>query len=310
MLACGVARSMSNRALPRLAGCLLVLIASSPLLAQTTMPTPQTAGAVPATMPSAGYELVWADEFDVDGKPNPANWTFENGFVRNQELQWYQPDNAWCENGLLIIEARKEDPARPNPRFDPNAEARNWQRSRRNIEITSSSLKTQGLQQWQFGVFEIRAKIDARPGLWPAIWTLGVNGRWPFNGEIDIMEYYRGMILANVAWGSADKPRGEWDAVRKPIAEFNDPDWANLFHVWRMDWDADSIKLYVDGLLLNETDLSRTQNPDGTNPFHQPHYLILNLALGGFGGGDMQDTKLPSRYEIDYVRVYQRRSNP
>ena len=87
---------------------------------------------------------------------------------------------------------------------------------------------------------------------------------------------------------------------------FNDPQWDQRFHIWRMDWDESSIKLYVDDLLLNETDLSKTINPDGKNPFHQPHYLLLNLALGGTNGGELGDTKLPSRYLIDYVRVYQK----
>jgi beta-glucanase (GH16 family) len=84
--------------------------------------------------------------------------------------------------------------------------------------------------------------------------------------------------------------------------------WSKRFHLWRMDWDERSIRLYVDGLLLNTTDLSETINGDaeGKNPFHQPHYMILNLAIGGMNGGDPSSTPFPTRFEVDYVRVYQR----
>ena len=93
----------------------------------------------------------------------------------------------------------------------------------------------------------------------------------------------------------------------KPVKEF-DEGWSNQFHVWRMDWDQESIKLYVDGQLLNTTSLKDTINADGKgkNPFKQPHYIILNLAIGGNSGGDPSKTKFPSRYEIDYVRIYQK----
>ena len=131
---------------------------------------------------SEEYKLVWHDEFDQDGRPNPQNWTYETGFVRNKELQWYQPENAWCENGMLIIVARRENKA--NRSFDSNST--DWRRNRQYAAYTSASLTTQGLHSWQYGRFEMRARIDTRPGLWPAFWTLGVEGQWPNNGEIDI----------------------------------------------------------------------------------------------------------------------------
>lgn len=154
----------------------------------------------------------------------------------------------------------------------------------------------------------MRGRIDTRPGLWPAFWTLGVEGFWPSNGEIDIMEYYRGMLLANVAWASEKPWTPVWDDVRKPITEFNDPDWSGKFHICRMDWDEKSIRLYVDDILLNMTDLKDTfnKNPEGKNPFHQPHYILLNLAMGGTNGGDPSKTDFPARFEVDYVRVYQK----
>lgn len=266
--------------------------------------TPVLGLAAPAVHAApAGYQLVWSDEFEGAGRPDPANWNYESGFVRNEELQWYQPDNARCEGGMLVIEGRRE--RRPNPTYDPAAG--DWRRSRREIEYTSTSMTTRGNQSWQYGRFEMRAKIDVRPGLWPAFWTLGVSGRWPSNGEIDIMEYYRGMILANVAWAEGENLRAKWDDVKIPLSRLGGPEWADQFHVWRMDWDDKEIRLYVDDVLLNRTDLSETVNPDGKNPFHQPHYLLVNLAIGGTNGGDPSSTTFPSRYEVDYVRVYQRR---
>lgn len=257
-------------------------------------------------LPSHDYNLVWSDEFDYNGKPNSSNWNYEKGFVRNEELQWYKGDNAYCKNGNLIIEARRE--REKNPNYVPDSD--NWRTNREYAEYTSSSLRTKGLHEWMFGRFEIRAKIDTRAGLWPAFWTLGVKGTWPHNGEIDIMEYYKGQILANIAWGDTAKWQPIWKTFKLPLdsLEKRDINWSNKFHVWRMDWDEKSIKLYLDDLLLNSVDLSITINKDseGANPFLQPHYIIINLAIGGKAGGDPSQTEFPANYEIDYVRVYQK----
>jgi beta-glucanase (GH16 family) len=269
-------------------------------LLTAAQPTPPP---VPAS-PPPGYALVWSDEFNVDGAPDPKNWTFENGFVRNQELQWYQPQNARVENGLLVIEARRE--RRVNPGFE--AGAAEWRRRRQFAEYTSASLLTRALHSWKYGYFEMRGRIDTRAGLWPAWWTLGTSGRWPENGEIDIMEYYRSMLLANVAWGGPSPNRPIWDDVRKPLESFGDPEWSKKFHVWRMFWDERSIRLSVDDVWMNDVDVERTVNQDGSgaNPLRQPHYMLANLAVGGTSGGDPASTAFPARFEIDYIRVYQR----
>jgi beta-glucanase (GH16 family) len=259
-----------------------------------------------ATKPKSDttWKLVWSDEFNKPGAPDPKNWQFEKGFARNHEDQWYQTDNARCADGLLIIEARREQ--KPNPTYQ--ATGGDWRTQRKTIDYTSSSLNTNGLHQWQYGRFEMRGRIDISPGMWPAFWTLGVSGEWPSNGEIDIMEYYQNDLLANVAWGTNQRYKAEWRTTKKPITSFNDPDWASKFHVWRMDWDETGIRLYVDDQLLNNVPLRETinQNGTGTNPFKQPHYVLLNLALGGDNGGDPSKTTFPRRFEIDYVRIYQR----
>ena len=252
------------------------------------------------------YKLIWADEFDLDGTPDSANWSFEKGFVRNHELQWYQPENAYCRDGKLIIEARRE--RKKNTDYTPGSD--NWRINREYAEYTSSSLLTRGLHSWMFGRFEMRAKIDTRSGLWPAFWTLGVTGSWPHNGEIDIMEYYEGRILANIAWGAEEKWQPVWGDFRLPVdsLKVKDSNWSDKFHVWRMDWDKERIRLFLDDVLLNEAILSLTINRDGEgrNLFLQPHYIIINLAIGGTAGGDPSDTSFPAYYEIDYIRVFQK----
>ncbi|KAA3439576.1 glycoside hydrolase family 16 protein [Rufibacter hautae] len=254
-----------------------------------------------------GYQLVWHDEFNTNGKPDSTNWGYEFGFVRNRELQWYQPQNAICTNGVLVIEGKREQ--LENPRFE--AGHQDWRHHREFAEYTSASLQTQGKKSFQYGVFEVRARIDTAMGMWPAIWTLGVFREWPAGGEIDLMEFYRmgkqPTILANAAWAD-EKMKAVWDDARIPFSHFleKDAEWPRKFHLWKMDWTAESIKLYLDGELLNEIDLTKTLNADGFNPFHQPHYLLLNLAIGG-NGGNPAGTAFPKKYEVDYVRVYQKK---
>jgi len=249
----------------------------------------------------AGYKLVWSDEFEIDGKPDTKNWTYEKGFVRNNELQWYQPDNATVKDGILIIEGRKERVSNPNYQ----AGSSDWKTSRQYAEYTATSMTTSGLQSWQYGRFEMRARIPTSPGMWPAWWTLGVKGEWPSNGEIDIMEYYNGKVLANMACGTAESFTPKWDSVSKSLASLG-TGWSDRFHVWRMDWDEQKIDLYLDDTLMNTATLSSMLNPDGTSPFTQKVTMLLNLAIGGDNGGDPSGTAFPVKYEVDYVRVFQR----
>lgn len=260
------------------------------------------------------YQLVWSDEFDIEGEPS-TEWSYEYGFQRNEELQWYQSQNAKVKDGCLVIEARKDFLINPHH----EAGSSDWRKNREFIRYTSSCLTTRFSQQFLYGRFEIRAKIPVASGAWPAIWLLGNKWEWPNNGEIDIMEYYikdgQPSILANACWGSTEKWKAVWDSAVIPFKHFTekDPYWADKFHIWRMDWNKEFIRIYLDDELLNEIDLSKTQNQgyDGNteNPFANNvvgfgHYLLLNLAIGS-NGGEPDDSQFPLRYYIDYVRVYQ-----
>lgn len=257
-----------------------------------------------------GWNLVWNDEFNNNEKPNPNIWSHEKGFVRNEELQWYQPQNAVCKEGLLIISGKNEKVKNPN--F--NSSSTDWRKSREYAEYTSACITTQGKKEFQYGCFEVRAKIPTAMGAWPAIWTLGTSMEWPSNGEIDIMEYYliggEPHILANTAWGTDKRYDAKWNSSSIPFTRFTekDPYWADKFHIWRMDWDEEVIRLYLDDELLNETLLKNTFNGNlgkNRNPFMQPHYILLNLAIGK-NGGIPDNSLFPLHYEIDYVRVYQK----
>ena len=249
---------------------------------------------------TSDWKLVWSDEFDKDVRPDSANWTYETGFVRNEEDQWYQSENAECKNGRLVITAIKTD--KPNPDYASNSN--DWRKNRKTISYTSSCLITKGLHQWLYGRFEMKARISVEQGLWPAWWMLGATKPWPANGEIDIMEYYKGKLLANIACADSDN-RPKWYSYTKNV----NTDWASRFHTWRMDWDSLKIAIYVDEMLLNETPLDSLTNRDGThfNPFRQPAYMLLNLAIGGMSGGNPSETKFPKKFEIEYIRVYQKK---
>lgn len=256
------------------------------------------------------WELVWSDEFDVEGPVNTEFWTFEKGFVRNSEPQWYQEDNAICKDGNLVISARKERVE--NPKYNP--ESSNWQLNREFAEYTSSSIISQHKADLKFGRMEVRAKIPVSSGAWPAIWAKGypeTNGSWPACGEIDILEYYKKSIFANVAWAN-EKGTAIWRTVQTPFSHFTDRDseWADKYHIWALEWDEESIRLYLDDELLNVTAQSRTFQTVGDYckdpyPFKTPMFILLNLALYAPDGID--ESCFPLNYYVDYVRFFQKK---
>ncbi len=260
----------------------------------------------------ASWQLVWHDEFEGTGTFDPQKWQPETGFVRNEEDQWYQAENAYTQNGLLILEGRLD--SIPNPRYNPRR--KDWRSIRPYAKYSSASLNTRHSYSFLYGQMEVRARIPAVEGSWPAIWTLGTHREWPSNGECDIMEFYhikgKPHILANAAWGNDRPYNAVWNSAKIPYQHFldKDPGWGEKFHLWLMDWTADHIRIYLDGELLNDIDLSTTINGsigEHANPFHAPQYILLNLALGGINGGTLHPDSFPMRYEIDYVRVWQKK---
>jgi len=248
--------------------------------------------------------LIWSDEFEDTGPLDASRWNSEEGFVRNQEVQWYQAENAFQEDGMLVIEGRAEE--RPNPTYVEGST--DWRTSRETITHTSASVTTKDRFSWQYGHLVVRAKVTNHTGTWPAIWTLGIDCEWPSNGEVDVMENYGGDILANFAWGTDRRWTPSWDSSRWPVTGFG-TGWTEAFHIWELEWSADRMTIRVDGNVLNDVSLTSTINGsaacEGENPFQQPHYLLLNLALGGSAGGSISGLDFPTRYLIDYVRVYQ-----
>jgi beta-glucanase (GH16 family) len=246
---------------------------------------------------AARWTLLWSDEFDVDGAPNPTNWGFESGFVRNEELQWYEPGNATVADGLLTIAAQRQQVANPNY----VAGSTDWTTSRQYAEYTSSSMTTAGKHSFQYGRFEMCGQIDTRLGSWPAFWILGDGLSWPSSGEVDIMEYYASGVRANVCIPSAGNC--DWTgSVSQPLSSLA-ASWPAQFHLWAMEWNATDIDLYLDDELVYDFKVSRVTT--GTNPYTgNPFYMIVNLAIGS-NGGDPTNTTFPMTYKVDYVRVYQ-----
>jgi beta-glucanase (GH16 family) len=259
--------------------------------------------------PGADWKLVWSDEFDKPGPPDPQKWGYETGFVRNNEDQYYtrgRPENARVQDGMLVIEARKEE--FKNPDYDPGAAGKGkaaGRRSRDFAHYTSASLTTRAKASWNCGRVEVRAKLPKGRGTWPAIWMVGTNraAGWPACGEIDIMEevgYEPGIIQAHIHTQKYNHVIHTSKGASITIA-----DASEAFHVYAVQWDKDQMDFYVDGRKYF-TYRNEGSGPDAW-PFDQNQYLILNLAIGGSWGGakGIDDSVFPQRFYIDYVRVYQ-----
>ncbi|MFT4032594.1 MAG: glycoside hydrolase family 16 protein [Siphonobacter sp.] len=249
-------------------------------------------------------KLVWADEFNYLGLPDSKKWSYEEGYVRNKEPQYYTKDrleNCRVENGMLVIEARKESyPVQ-------NSGSAN---SQPNVGLvaayTSASLLTLGKTFWKYGRFEMRAKVPKGKGSWPAFWMKGANNRtvkWPFCGEIDIMEFAgkdSTQVYGTVHYAdSTGKYRyeGKKPSVGAPYEDF---------HIYALEWYPDRMEFYYDDLKYFVFDITKAQN-GSENIFQKEFYLMLNLALGREGtmAGPLDEHILPLTYQIDYVRVYQ-----
>jgi beta-glucanase (GH16 family) len=262
-------------------------------------PNIDTSVAVPAI---AGWTLVWSDEFSGSGLPNASKWTYDTERNKlgwwNNEKQYYASgrlENSRVEGGRLIIAARRE---RLTTASDFGGQ-----------DYTSARLITRGLASWTYGFWEVRAKLPCGLGTWPAIWMLGTGGRWPDDGEIDILEQ-KGTSASEKLQilGTVHTKAYNWAGGTKGVAKGASTSLLNActdFNKYQLTWDADRITIGVNGL-----DYFSFANPKNGNtqewPFNAPQYLLLNLAMGGDLGGSINDAQLPAQMEVDYVRVYRR----
>ncbi len=244
------------------------------------------------SVPDGFDSLVFADEFDADGAPDSTKWTFEQGYLRNGERQYYTTGgNVSCRGGNLVIELRR-DSAMIDSELCP---------------ITSGSIMTSGLHSWKYGYIEVRAKVPASLGVWPAIRLLPaeqVYGSWPRSGEIDIMELV-GHQPETVHFTAHTE---RFNHIRSSQRRHSSPvgDASGSFHTYGLKWTENILVWYLDG--EEQYFIERGPNDDWTAwPFDSEFYLSLNLAYGGSWGGaeGTDDGALPQRFEIDYVRVYQ-----
>ncbi len=267
------------------------------------------AGSAPqaAPPPAKEWKLVWADEFDSRGLPDPKKWDYEEGFVRNDEAQFYtraRRENARVEDGNLVIEGRREK--YPNPGYKPDA--KDGPASKKYADYTAASLITLHKADWKLGRIEVRARLPQGRGVWPAIWMLGTDIReagWPACGEIDILEFVGhtpGFVHATVHFRKDGKHKSSGDklAVEKP--------WDD-FHVYAVEWFPERMDFYFDAQKYFTFPTNQADDKDD-NPFRKPQYLLVNLALGGSWGGPIDDNIFPQKFLIDYVRVYQRQPTP
>ncbi|MBM3442817.1 MAG: glycosyl hydrolase family protein [Bacteroidetes bacterium] len=238
---------------------------------------------VVVTVAPRNLSLAWSDEFDKNGAPDPAKWGYDigtgaNGWGNN-EVQYYtnRVENASVENGVLKIKAIRE-----NLSGSP---------------FTSARLLTKGKYEFKYGRVEVRAKVPAGVGTWPAIWMMGGDFGtvgWPACGEADIMEH-RGSDLNRIVAALHYPGKSGGNAV---VGRTLIQNATTEFHLYRFDWMASSLQFYVDGQLFH------TVANSPSIPYNKDFFILLNLAMGGNFGGPVDPNLNSAIYEIDYVRVY------
>lgn len=239
------------------------------------------------------WELVWQDEFNYTGLPDSMMWKYdtegnEAGWG-NHEAQYYteaDQDNAWVENGILSITARKEN--------------------KNGKDFTSARLVSKA--DWQYGKIEVNAKLPDGRGTWSAIWMMPggwsfKDGNWPDIGELDIMEHV-GHDLG-VIHASAHSKDYQWQKQTQKTNTIKIPTVHEEFHSYIMEWSPEVLKFYVDDQLY----LIYKNEGLGVSkwPYDKPFYLILNVAVGGAWGNlqGIDEKAFPQTMQIDYVKIYQ-----
>ncbi len=232
-----------------------------------------------------GYNLVWQDEFEANQLSD--DYTFEiggNGWGNN-ESQYYRKENTRLEEGYLVIQAKKE----------------NFQGK----EYTSSRIITEGKKEFQYGRFDIRARMPYGQGIWPAIWMLGSNFRnvgWPQCGEIDIMEMIGGQDRERTVHGTVHWESDNGYANYGHSKELSGGTFADKFHVFSIIWDENSIEWLIDNQSYGSIDTT----PAHLDEFREEFFFIFNVAVGGnWPGYPDESTTFPQEMWIDYVRVFQ-----
>lgn len=254
---------------------------------------PQTV--TPSEQRLAKWELVWSDEFNYSGLPDPKKWGYDVGGHGwgNKELQYYterRKENARVENGHLIIEARRDE----------------WE----GHEYTSARLVSKGKGDWTYGRFEVSAKLPSGRGTWPAIWMLPSHkeyGGWPDGGEIDIMEHVG--FDPDVVHASVHTKSYHHSIGTQRTAKLNVPTARTGFNVYAVEWTPEEIRGFINKQHFFTFKNERLTNPSADYkrwPFDKPFHLLLNMAVGGTWGGaqGVDQTIWPQRMEVDYVRVY------
>ena len=224
---------------------------------------------------------LWSDEFNVDGAPNSSKWGYDLGAGGwgNNELQYYtsRPENIIVQNGVLKIMALKE--------------------SYLGSSYTSARILSKGKFSFKYGRVDIKAKLPAGAGTWPALWMLGDNidtASWPACGEIDIMEHAGNRLnTITTALHYPGHSGGNPDVGSTTIANAS-----TTFHIYSLEWRETYIKIFVDNQLF------QTFTNSASLPFNQNFFLIFNSAMGGSYGGTVDPNFTSSSFEIDYIRVY------
>lgn len=281
----------------RLVGSLLVLmgLGFGSLVNNSAVPTSRPELILDSLKKKLGakrYKLVWSDEFNYKGLPDKSKWNFDVGGDGwgNNELQYYtekDTSNALVGNGILKITARKQ--------------------AKGNRQYTSARLTTKDKAEFTYGKIEVRAKLPAGRGTWPAIWMLGGNINkvgWPACGEIDIMEHVgfnKDSLFSSIHTTSYNHIKGTQKTKGIYIASPY-----TRFHTYAMEWTPDKIDFLLDGVsyfVFHNEHLTTKEWP-----FNAPQFLLLNVAIGGFWGGQkgIDELVFPATMEIDYVRVYQK----
>lgn len=237
--------------------------------------------------PTEDYtNLIWFDEFDVQGAPSVLKWSYnigrgDNGWG-NGEAQYYtnRPENVKVEGGMLKITAKKEN-------YEGAA-------------YTSARLVSENKMEFTYGKIEFRAKLPAGGGTWPAVWMLGANyltNPWPACGEIDMMEHKGNE--PNIIHGTLHYPGrsgGNPNTGTTTIANAS-----SEFHVYKVIWSPAKISFYVD----EQTTPFHSVDNSNALPFNHNFFLIMNFAMGGTFGGNIDPNFTQATMEVDYIRVYQ-----